>query len=100
MFYPGTACNESSGPKWGIIEPYGLVFKGATRRHSRIGVWYLIAYCQDCQDFHTFRVSHIENLHVCDKSNPLRPDFDLQAYWREARKHLAELTQACPLKLH
>jgi len=90
ILYPCTTCKDypGSGVLWRRIEPYGLVFKGLSRRHIRTGRWYLVAYCQPCQNFDVFRVSDIEQL--CVREDPItpRPNFNLRAYWREARKYL------------
>lgn len=88
ILYPCFMSNGASESRWKRIEPYGLVFKGLTRRHIRTGIWYLVAYCHDCQCFNTFRVSYIEELNVRDEAITSRPDFSLRAYWKEARKHL------------
>jgi predicted DNA-binding transcriptional regulator YafY len=73
---------------WRRIEPQGLVFKGQNRRHVRTGRWYLVAFCHHCQSFETFRVSDIKQLHVLSEQNLPRPQFNLRAFWREARKQL------------
>ncbi|MBV9710019.1 MAG: YafY family transcriptional regulator [Ktedonobacteraceae bacterium] len=85
--------------QWRHIEPYGLVFKGVSRRHVRAGIWYLVAYCLTYQRFVTFRVSYIEGVRVRSESITFRPDFDLQAYWQEERKHLEEQPYTLKLKI-
>ncbi len=87
------------GIRWRRVEPYGLVFKGLSRRHVRTGVWYLVAFCQTCQAFSHFRVSHIEQLQVCDEQISPQASFNLRTYWREARKHLEEQQQPVELLL-
>ncbi|GAC1375443.1 MAG: YafY family protein [Ktedonobacteraceae bacterium] len=90
ILYPCTTCKDypGMGVLWRRVEPYGLVFKGLSRRHIRTGRWYLVAYCLACQAFDVFRVSDIEQL--CVRAEPItpRPNFNLRAYWREARKYL------------
>ncbi len=76
------------------------MYKGVSRRHVRVGVWYLVAFCQACQAFQTFRLSYIEDVKVCEEAISFQPDFDLQAYWQEAREHLEEQVQPVALKLH
>ncbi len=100
ILYPCVACNDCTGAKWRRVEPHGLVFKGLSRRHARVGKWYLVAYCQRCQDFATFRIDNIERLTVCDTSITQRPDFDLRLYWKEASKHLEENVQSFTITLH
>ena len=98
ILYPCKTCT-SPGIRWRCIEPYGLVFKGLSRRHIRTGVWYLVAYCQACQEFTPFRVSYIEKLQVCNEQFIPQPGFNLRAYWREVRKHLEEQHQPFELLL-
>ena len=90
ILYPCTTCKDypGAGVLWRRVEPYGLVFKGLSRRHIRTGRWYLVAYCLPCQSFDVFRVSDIEQLCVREESITPRPNFNLRAYWREARKYL------------
>jgi len=99
ILYPCSTCNDypGAGVLWRRVEPYGLVFKGVSRRHIRTGHWYLVAYCLACQTFHAFRVSEIEQLCVRKEAITLRPHFNLRAYWREARKYLEK--QAPPTAL-
>lgn len=97
ILYP---CMDLPGVQWRRVEPYGLVYKGLSRRRARTGVWYLVAFCQECRAFSTFRVSYIEDLQVCAEKVTPRPDFDLRAYWQEARRHLEEQMQPFALKLH
>ncbi|MBO0794493.1 MAG: WYL domain-containing protein, partial [Ktedonobacteraceae bacterium] len=78
---------------------YGLVFRGLSRRHARVGIWYLVAFCRDCHDFNVFRVGHIEKLKVRKEAVLPRPDFDLRAYWQEARKSIEETEPSVSLKL-
>jgi predicted DNA-binding transcriptional regulator YafY len=102
ILYPCTTCKDypGSGVLWRRIEPYGLVFKGISRRHIRTGRWYLVAYCLPCQNFDVFRVSDIEQL--CVRKEPItpRPNFNLRSYWREARKHLEKQASPIVLTLH
>jgi predicted DNA-binding transcriptional regulator YafY len=99
ILYPCLACNGLSGAAWRRVEPQGLVFKGLSRRHARAGIWYMVAYCQRCHKFGTFRVSDIEK--VTDSNLPVteHPDFNLRSYWKEARNHLTEQTQTFTMKL-
>lgn len=99
ILYPCEECLGTSGMQWLRIDPYGLVFKGLSRRHIRTGIWYLVAYCHQCQDFNNFRVSNIEKLHVCEENITIQPDFNLRAYWRNARKYLEEHERPISLKL-
>jgi predicted DNA-binding transcriptional regulator YafY len=91
ILYPCTTCKDypGSGVLWRHIEPHGLVFKGLSRRHMRAGRWYLVAYCLKCKNFDVFRVSDIEQICVREEE-PItpRPNFNLRAYWREARKYI------------
>lgn len=99
LLYPCVSCKDAPGVRWRHVEPYGLVFKGLSRRHARIGVWHLVAFCHTCQAFQTFRVSHIQNLRVRKEPITLQPDFDLQSYWEDERQLLNEQKQACALIL-
>lgn len=99
ILYPCIACTDMPGMQWQRIEPYGLVFKGVSRRHARVGVWYLVAFCQACQAFRIFRVSYIEDLRVREEQITPRPDFDLQTYWQEARYYLEKQAQPFTLLL-
>lgn len=101
ILYPGTLCQEMTrtGASWLRIEPYGLVFKGLSRRHMRTGRWYLVAFCLQCQSFHTFRVSEIEQIYVRQEQVTPRPNFNLHTYWREARKRLEQQISPTALTL-
>jgi len=85
--------------QWRRIEPYGLVFRGVSRRHVRAGIWYLVAYCLTYQRFVTFRVSYIEDVKVRNEPTTFQPDFDLQTYWQEERKHLEEQPYTLKLRI-
>ncbi len=85
--------------EWRHIEPYGFAFRGISRRHIRAGIWYLVAYCLNSQTFATFRVSFIQDVKVRDEPITFRPDFDLQAYWQEERKHIEEQPYTLKLKV-
>jgi predicted DNA-binding transcriptional regulator YafY len=100
ILYPCSSCTGGPGMQWQCVEPYGLVFKGIARRHVRTGVWYLVAFCRECKAFRSFRVSHIEDLRVCEERFTAQPDFDLQAYWQETRRHLEEQMEPFSLILH
>lgn len=84
---------------WRRIEPYGLVFRGVSRRHVRAGIWYLVAYCLNYQRFATFRVSYIEDVRVRSEPTAFQTEFDLEAYWQEERKHLEEQPYTLKLKV-
>ena len=101
ILYPSTLCQHpaESGLCWLRIEPYGLVFKGLNRRHIRTGRWYLVGFCVQCQSFHPFRVSEIEQLHLRQEPVIPRPNFNLRAYWRETRKMLEKQTPPTVLTL-
>lgn len=86
-------------PRWHRVEPYGLVFRGLPRRHARIGIWYLIAYCRDSCDFDIFRVSHIEKLKIRKEEVMPQPNFDLRACWQKARTYIEEMEPTIVLKL-
>ncbi len=102
VLYPCTLCSDSMQAclAWRRIEPYGLVFKGVSRRHVRTGVWYLVAFCQSCQTFEPLLVDSIEQIQVCPERVTLRADFNLRAYWREARKHLEKPKHLLVLTLY
>lgn len=102
ILYPDTLCTGSTGRRalWLRIEPYGLIFKGVSRRHLRTGRWYLAAFCLCCQAFHPFRVNDIEQVYVRDEKITPRPDFHLRSYWREVRKYLDKQTIPTSLTLH
>lgn len=99
ILYPCIDCTtyNETGPLWCRIDPYGLVFKGINNPHVRTGRWYLVAYCQRCQLFHTFRVGDIEQVEVRQESIHVQTHFDLHTYWREAQKRLEK--QHPPLTL-
>ena len=86
--------------RWQRIEPYGLVYKGLSRRHIRTGIWYLVAFCQLTREFRAFRVGYIEDVRVCEEKISPRPGFDLEAYWQKARRHLEKHMQPVDLILH
>lgn len=98
ILYPGLEMNGNA--RWLRVEPYGLVYKGISLPHIRTGVWYLVAFCQRCQAFCTFRVRHIEDVKMSDEPITSRPDFDLHTYWEEAREHLEERVPPFALTLH
>ncbi|GCF11874.1 helix-turn-helix transcriptional regulator [Dictyobacter arantiisoli] len=102
ILYPILNCvaAPSDMVHWYNIEPYGLVFKGLSRRHVRTGRWYLVANCRHCQSFHTFRVNDIEQICVRDEIVEAHPDFNLHSYWREARKQLEKQHPPIALRLH
>jgi predicted DNA-binding transcriptional regulator YafY len=87
ILYP---CNNTAKAQWLRVDPYGLVYKGISRRHVRTGIWYLVAYCHVCQSFNAFRVSFIENVNVRDENVMFQPDFDLRAYWDGVRDQLED----------
>ena len=96
ILYP---CETTGAMQWRSIEPYGLVYKGLSRRHIRTGIWYLVAYCQVTQDFRTFRVGYVEDLRMCEEKIDPHPGFDLEAYWQKARRHLEEHMQPVDVTL-
>ncbi|GCE30916.1 transcriptional regulator [Dictyobacter alpinus] len=103
VLFSDTSCcqvHPGAGMLWRRIEPHGLVFKGLSRRHARVGRWYLVAFCQRCRSFHTLRVSDIEQVYVHEETITPRPNFDLHDYWREARKQLEKLKPPIIFKLH
>ncbi|HLH63295.1 MAG TPA: YafY family protein [Ktedonobacteraceae bacterium] len=97
VLYP-QPCQPSS-LEWMRVDPYGLVYKGLSRRHARTGIWYFVGFCHGCQDFHTYRVSSIEDLKVCEEKMTRQADFDLRMYWQETRRHIEEQMQPVVLKL-
>lgn len=72
---------------WWRVEPYGLVYKGLSRRQVRTGIWYLVAFCHTKRAMQTYRVGRIQDVRACPEPVEERPDFDLHAYWQEARLH-------------
>lgn len=96
ILYPRT---NSSTLTWRQVEPYGLVYKGLSRRQMRTGVWYLIAFCHCCQHMHSFRVGYIQDVHVRAEKVQIRPDFDLRTYWQEARRHIEKRLQSLTMTL-
>ncbi|HLI05127.1 MAG TPA: YafY family protein [Ktedonobacteraceae bacterium] len=96
ILYPA---NDAPGVQWLRVDPYGLVYKGLSRRRVRTGIWYLVAYCHNCHTFCTFRVGYIEDLRVLDAQANIQPDFDLRSYWQEARQYLEEQTHPFALVL-
>ena len=87
ILYP---CDEIPGVQWLRVDPYGLVYKGLSRRRMRSGIWYLVAFCHTCRSFCPFRVGYIEDLKVGNEEIAIQPAFDLHAYWQEARQHLEQ----------
>jgi predicted DNA-binding transcriptional regulator YafY len=100
ILYPCVSCKDAPGVRWRHIEPYGLVFKGLSRRHVRTGVWYLVAFCHTCKAFQTFRVRYIQNLRVRKEPIVAQPGFDLQSYWEEERRVIDQQATPCTLLLH
>ncbi len=96
ILYP---CSTRPGMQWRRIEPYGLVYKGLPRQRVRVGIWYLVAFCQSCREVCSFRVGYIEQLNVGQDKVMIPPDFDLKAYWHKARIQLEE-QQPFTLLLH
>ena len=81
---------EIPGVQWLRVDPYGLVYKGLSRRRMRTGIWYLVAFCHTCQSFCTFRVGYIEDLKVWHEKIAIQPQFDLRSYWQQERQHLEQ----------
>lgn len=96
ILYPLT---PSASSEWLRVDPYGIVYKGISRRHFRTGIWYLVAYCHSCRSFNAFRVSLIEDVKVRDEKVIIRPDFDLRAYWEGMRGQLEPPLPELTLKL-
>jgi len=88
VLYPRS---DGQGTAWRRVEPYGLACKA--------GTWYLVGYCHMRRDFRTFRVSRIADLSVRDEAVKPRPDFDLHAYWAEARQRFEQQTKPLALTL-
>jgi predicted DNA-binding transcriptional regulator YafY len=84
---------------WRLVDPYGLVYKGLSRKQVRTGVWYLVGFCHVCQSTQTFRVSYIENMHTCEAQIAAEHNFDLYAYWRETQKQWEEQTSSIEMVL-
>ncbi|HEY7414825.1 MAG TPA: YafY family protein [Ktedonobacteraceae bacterium] len=100
ILYSRIKSDGMSRSSWQRVEPHGIVFKGMPQRHTRAGIWYLVAYSQDHQDFNVFRIGQIEKLReLCSKSITPKPDFDLQTYWEQTGKYLAETTEPFTMKL-
>jgi predicted DNA-binding transcriptional regulator YafY len=87
ILYP---CGARPGMQWRRVEPYGLVYKGLPRQRARVGIWYLVAFCQTCREVCAFRVGYIEQLNVGSDKVTIPQDFDLKAYWQKARVQLEE----------
>lgn len=96
ILYPST---HSAPSEWRRVDPYGIVYKGVSRRHVRTGIWYLVAYDHRCRSFNAFRVSFIEDVKVRDEKVIIRPEFDLHAYWEGMRGQLEPPLPALTLKL-
>ncbi|HLJ35837.1 MAG TPA: YafY family protein [Ktedonobacteraceae bacterium] len=96
ILYP---CDTRPGMQWRRVEPYGLVYKGLPRQRVRVGIWYLVAFCQTCREVCSFRVGYIEQLNVRQDKVTIPADFDLKAYWQKARIQLEE-QQPFTLILH
>jgi predicted DNA-binding transcriptional regulator YafY len=96
ILYP---CADGSAIIWRRVDPYGLVYKGLSRRQVRTGIWYLVALCHCCQQVHLYRVSYIQDVQIRDESVQVKPGFDLQTYWRQERQHLEQQGQALALTL-
>jgi predicted DNA-binding transcriptional regulator YafY len=96
ILYPRT---DGSALTWRRVEPYGLVYRGLPRPQVRTGIWYLIALCHCCHQIHPFRVGYIQDVCVRDEMVQKRDDFDLQTYWREARKYLDRRMQSLTMTL-
>jgi predicted DNA-binding transcriptional regulator YafY len=85
ILYPAS---DHAPSAWLHVDPYGLVYKGVSRRHVRTGIWYLVAYCHLWRSFNAFRVSFIEDVRVRDEKVIVQPDFELRAYWEGVRGQL------------
>ncbi len=96
ILYPS---QDGSTSIWRHIDPYGIVYKGLSRKQMRVGIWYLIALCHCCQHVHPYRIGYIQEVKVLDTTASPRSDFNLQSYWRTARQSL-EQTPSLPLTLH
>ncbi|ALG08254.1 transcriptional regulator [Kibdelosporangium phytohabitans] len=79
------------------IEPHGLVSKG--------GQWYLVA--RRDEQFRTYRISRLRDVHVLDESFDRATGFDLAAYWQtylndfDARRHQTHaVLRLSPTGLH
>src|SRR5579883_2605745 len=96
ILYPA---DDLPGVQWLRVDPYGLVYRGLSRRRVRTGIWYLVAYCHNCRSFCAFRVGYIEDLKVLPDRAAIQPDFDLRSYWQQARQHLEEQTHPFTLIL-
>jgi predicted DNA-binding transcriptional regulator YafY len=83
--------SDRPGGHWRRVEPYGLVCKA--------GIWYLAAWCHLREDFRTFRLSRMLEVRATDEPVTPRPNFDLPAYWEEARHRFERMTMPVPLTL-
>nr|BBH92591.1 transcriptional regulator [Thermogemmatispora argillosa] len=99
LLYPWTTRQAMPALRWLRVDPYGLVYKGQTSRQMRTGVWYLVAFCHASQQVETFRVGYIQDLRVRQERIQPSSNFDLQAYWQAARRHLAEKEQPLAVTL-
>lgn len=91
ILYP---CADGTALAWWRVAPYGLVYKGLPRRQMRVGIWYLVAFCHDAQEMQTYRVARMQDVQIRADAAEIQPDFDLHAYWQEARRHLEQQVQA------
>ena len=96
ILYPA---DNAPGVQWLRVDPYGLVYKGLSRRRVRTGIWYLVAFCHNCHSFCAFRVGYIEDLKVLNEKIAIQPAFDLRSYWQQARQHIEEHTHPFILTL-
>jgi predicted DNA-binding transcriptional regulator YafY len=83
--------SDGFGTEWRRVEPQGLVSKAA--------IWYLVAYCHARQDFRTFRLDRIQDVHMREEPVADRREFDLTRYWEEQRQRFERLTTPFSLTL-
>ena len=69
MEYHSFARNEDTAR---LIDPYHLVFQD--------GFWYLVAFCNQRQEFRLFRVDRIKNLSESEEEFIPSPTFDYDSY--------------------
>lgn len=68
--------SDGGASEWHLLDPYVLL--------PRAGVWYLIAYCHNCEDMRTFVVDRVEVAELVDETASGPETIDLQLDWEHA----------------
>ncbi|MCU0499731.1 MAG: WYL domain-containing protein [Anaerolineae bacterium] len=71
-----------------VLEPYGLVAKA--------NIWYLIGKKQGGDSMRSYRVVRFEGVTLLPDTFERDPQFDLAAYWRDAREQFHQLAAGSP----